>query len=71
MESAYEIYDDESGNLVGSFPSEQAALAVVRNALKRNGAESVATWSLGSVDLAGDVLRGEKLNERAKHVIVQ
>lgn len=70
MDSSYDIYDDESANLVGSFPTAEAALAMVHRAIKRSGRQSVASWSLGTTDLTGEVLSGKNLIERAMRIPV-
>jgi len=53
---AYDIYDVETANLVRSFPTEAAALTMVRRIVKRDGPESVEAWAMGRTDLTGDVI---------------
>jgi hypothetical protein len=69
----WELWDAETGNLVGDYDSEADALAVVRNALHRHGASAVATLALGvehddetgaDADLP-PVMRGRDLVARA------
>lgn len=69
--ATYELWEMRSGNLVGSWPAEAEALAVVREALARHGAELVASLSLLSEDAQGDtavVAEGAALVERACQV---
>lgn len=42
----FEIWDIESGNLLGSYDSEEEALAVVHDALNRHGREYVEALAL-------------------------
>ena len=68
----WELWDTESGNLVGDYDSEADALAVVRDAVHRHGAVSVTTLALGAehdeavsdADLP-PVIRGIELVARA------
>ncbi|MGI8554159.1 MAG: hypothetical protein ACR2PL_25735 [Dehalococcoidia bacterium] len=60
----YDIYDIETANLVRSFPTEEAALAMVRRAVERSGAEAVEAWALSRTDLAGEVSIGKDLVKR-------
>lgn len=62
---AYDIHDVETANLVRSFPTEEAALAMVRRAVERSGPGAVEAWVLGRTDLNGKVLTGEELVDRA------
>jgi hypothetical protein len=69
--ATYELWDMRSGNLVGSWPAETEALAVVREALDRHGAEVVASLSLLAESTQGDttvVAEGAALVERARQV---
>ena len=43
----WELWDTETGNLVGDYDSEDAALAVVRDAFYRLGPASIAPLALG------------------------
>jgi len=61
IEHDYEIIDRESGNLIATFPSEQATRAAVRATVRQDGAASVAPWLVGRIDHAGPVLRGREL----------
>jgi len=42
----FQLWETESANLVGSYPSEDAALATVRQAIETHGREVVATLLL-------------------------
>jgi hypothetical protein len=44
----WELWDTESGNMVGDYDSEAEALAVVREAVRRHGPGVVATLALGA-----------------------
>jgi hypothetical protein len=44
----WELWDTETGNLVGDYDSEDDALAVVRNALRRLGPAAIASLALGA-----------------------
>lgn len=50
----YELFDTATANQVGVYQTEAAALAVVRGAVQRHGADSVTTLALGLEDEAGD-----------------
>lgn len=60
----YELWSGVSGNLVGAYPSEDAALDAVRLAAVRNGPEYVASLALIVEDDAGEsrlVAEGQQL----------
>jgi hypothetical protein len=60
----YEIWETESRNLVGDFPTEAAAVATVREALALHGRSYVSTWVLAREDADGEtsmVADGEQL----------
>ena len=44
----WELWDTESGNMVGDYDSEADALAVVREAVRRYGANVANTLALGA-----------------------
>jgi hypothetical protein len=44
----WELWDSETGNLVGDYDSEDAALAVVRDALRHHGPAAVAPLTPGA-----------------------
>ena len=70
--ATYELWEMRSGNLVGSWPVEAEALAVVREAMTRHGAEMVASLSLLSEDPRGEttlVAEGAALGERARQAM--
>lgn len=50
----YELLDTETGNLIGSYASEEEALAVVHNAVHINGPVYVQTLALGYEDDDGE-----------------
>ena len=70
----WELWDTETGNLVGDYDTEAEALAVVRAALARHGPDAAAWLALGVEhdDEGGDdavlppVLRGTELVARAR-----
>ena len=57
----YEVLDRDSGNLVATFPNEQATRAAVRAAIQRDGSEAIAPWLVGRIDHQGPVLQGQAL----------
>lgn len=66
--TTYELWDTESANLLADFPTEEAALLAVRDALRRYGPDALQGWELArAADNADTVslLRGEALLARA------
>lgn len=61
----YEVYDISTANLVRSFPTQEAALAMVRRLVERSGPEAVETWAMSGSDLTGEMLAGKDLIRRA------
>ena len=64
----YIILDLDTANQVGTFPSEAAALADVRDAVHRFGRAYAVSWGLASKDDGGTVAavaEGEALIDRA------
>ncbi len=69
----WELWDTESGNMVGDYASEAEALNVVRDALRRHGSSVVVMLALGAEhdDDAGNdddlppVISGQDLVARA------
>lgn len=67
--ATYELWEMQSGNLIGAWVAEADALASVRVALDRHGAEMVASLSLLAEDARGQttvVAEGLALVERAR-----
>ena len=66
MES-FELWEQRSGNLVGSFPTEQDALRVVLNTVKGHGSLQIdsilLTQETGTTST--DIAEGKDLVERA------
>jgi hypothetical protein len=65
---SYELWDAETGNLLGSYLTEVEALATVRAVVASHGRETVQTWELAREDAEADtetLLAGEALIERA------
>jgi hypothetical protein len=64
---SYELWDLETGNLVGGYATEAAALAVVRRAIARYGRASMATLALAreSRGRTTALAEGEALADRA------
>ncbi len=44
--ASYELWELDTGNLVGGYETEAAALVIVRRSIERYGRESVATLGL-------------------------
>lgn len=60
----YDLWDSESGNVVGTFDTKEDALSVVRQALAKHGSEYVETLLFGQQDSRGRtkaIARGKKL----------
>lgn len=63
----YEFWNVESGNLLGTFPDEAAALDAVAEAIQRNGAAYGAMLALGRESSRGGskmIASGSQLAER-------
>jgi hypothetical protein len=64
----YELVELSTGNLVGYYETEEAALADVRHAIGQYGESAVHTLALGLDDQASDgheIARGRALMARA------
>ncbi len=46
MKAIYELWDDDTGNLLDAYDTEQAALKEVRSTIQIDGRDAVATWTL-------------------------
>lgn len=69
--ATYELWEMRSGNLVGSWETEADALSVIRRAVDRQEAESVASLSLLAEDANGEtsvIAEGLPLVERARQL---
>jgi hypothetical protein len=67
----YQLLDTESGNYVGGFHSQAAALDSARAAFRVHGASYVSRLALTHTDERGtilDVLEGQELVERVRSV---
>lgn len=64
----YELWDTESGMLLGSYRTEAEALAVVQMNVQRYGEAYVASWSLGKLDDLAPILDGVALVKRAQRM---
>jgi hypothetical protein len=65
----YDLWDSESGNIIGTFDTKEEALSVVRQALAKHGAEYVETLLFGQQDSRGQtkaIARGKKLVQIAR-----
>jgi hypothetical protein len=64
---SYELWELATGNLVGGYETEAAALAVVRQSIERWGRQSVATLALAreSRGRATALAEGDALAARA------
>ena len=68
----YELWDGETRNLLGTYPSEEAALAVVRNTVRKHGPGAVASLFLGREDSTGRstlIAEGDGLAQRAEAAV--
>jgi hypothetical protein len=66
--ATFELWNSESGNLLGAFATERDALAAVREAVQRNGPSYGHGLALGREGSRGDsriVARGQALVDRA------
>ena len=66
----YELWDMQSRNIIGSYPTEAEALAVVREAIERHGRQYVDDLTLGwgddeAEEQGGEIVSGALLAERA------
>ncbi len=65
----YELWDGETRNLLGTYPREEAALAVIRGLLQKHGPGAVAGLFLGREDEMGRstlIAEGNALVKRAE-----
>jgi hypothetical protein len=53
MKTTFELWDTEHSTLVGTYPTERAALAIVRNAVKKHGSAVMKAMALGREDDRG------------------
>ena len=51
----FELWDVQTGNLIGAFGTEDAALIMVRDLVALNGSEYAAFLDLGWMNAAGDM----------------
>ncbi|HYI15851.1 MAG TPA: hypothetical protein VEX37_10705 [Thermomicrobiales bacterium] len=68
MEVRYEIWDTETGNLIGEFSTEEEALLLVRHAVDDWGAHAAASLVMGygqNNEVASQLIEGEALIQRA------
>lgn len=64
----YELWETETGNLVGTYETEQDALGLVRDTIQCYGAQYVDSLLLGCEDEKGYstfIAEGQALAERA------
>ena len=61
----YELWENQSGNLLADFDTVEAALRFVRGALKEGGRVEVLSWSLHRSDMATPVAYGKALRALA------
>jgi hypothetical protein len=67
----WELWDTESGNIVNTYPTRDAALTVVREALRRHGRIYVQHWSLAPDDDSDgsiSVIEGDDLADEAMKI---
>lgn len=70
MADVYELWDQETANQIGSYPSRAEAMAVVGDAVRAFGADALATVALGREDDNGDtvvIAAGRELADLALH----
>ena len=68
MEQRYEIWDTETGNLIGEFSTEEEALELVRNAIEDWGFDAASSLVMGFGEdnsVASQVIEGPALLARA------
>ncbi|MGH9172876.1 MAG: hypothetical protein ACRD1H_00895 [Vicinamibacterales bacterium] len=68
MEPRYEIWDTDTGNLIGEFTTEEDALALVRDAIESRGKKAAASLVMGygeADEIASPHLEGAELVKRA------
>jgi hypothetical protein len=53
MKAVYDLWDVETGNLIGSYDNEERALAMVRALVDANGQEYADVLELGFEDETG------------------
>jgi hypothetical protein len=64
----YTIWDTETANLVDAYPTEEEALADVRDAVEQFGRSYAASWGLSRKESNGALIAiadGEELVDRA------
>lgn len=64
----FELWDQDSANLIGAFDTEEAALKEVRLSVQRYGRTCAGRWALAVEDETGDVTTiatGDALVDRA------
>jgi hypothetical protein len=69
MAMTYELWETATGNIVGGFGSEAAALAIVRKSVHAHGSHYAGTWALLAEDDGENVemiAEGTELIERAE-----
>ena len=69
LKHVYELWDGETRNVLGTYPSEEAALAVIRGLLQKHGPDVVAGLFLGREDGTGRstlIAEGTALVKRAE-----
>lgn len=64
----YDLWDSESGNIIGTFPTREEALLVVREALSRHGVQYAESLLFGQEDARGHtkaIAQGKQLIDLA------
>ena len=64
----FQLWELESANLIADYDSEEAALDLVRTAVRRHGRDYVLSWELAVAPEDGDaetLACGEELIQRA------
>ena len=68
MDGTFDLWDIESGNMIGTFESESEALAIVRDLVAANGTGYAEALDLGWIDSSGhsrSIATGSALLARA------
>ena len=72
MSGTYELWDVETGNSIGAFGDEAAALAAVRETWRAPGRLAVQSLALGREDERGEftaIAKGDELIARVEALV--
>ena len=71
MAVVYDLWDIETGNMIGTYPSEAEAMQIVRELLDLNGVDYAEALGLGYLDEHGNphpIATGATLVDRVREV---